>query len=118
MNLFVDIRNTSEHPECDFAIEDIVNEGICMESGRDSISIVTDDLPYSNKIRTRVRQEFEHILACLISIIKHDIFRRWYIDGRIHYHKIIDETDVKKGIQELRYIDEQKLRESRRLTSL
>ena len=83
-----------------------------MESGRDSISIVTDDLPYSNKIRTRVRHEFEHILRLLDFNNKaHDIFRRWYIDGRIHYHKIIDETDVKKGIQELRYIDEQKLRE-------
>ena len=109
-------RSTSEHPECDFAIEDIVNEGICMESGRDSISIVTDDLPYSNKIRTRVRQEFEHILRLLDFNNKaHDIFRRWYIDGRIHYHKIIDETDVKKGIQELRYIDGLKIKRVKKI---
>ena len=109
-------RSTSEHPECDFAIEDIVNEGICMDSGRDSISIVTDDLPYSNKIRTRVRQEFEHILRLLDFNNKaHDIFRRWYIDGRIHYHKIIDETDVKKGIQELRYIDGLKIKRVKKI---
>jgi len=109
-------RSTSEHPECDFAIEDIVNEGVCLESGRDSVSIVTDDLPYSSKIRTRVRQEFQHILRLLDFNNKaHDIFRRWYIDGRIHYHKIIDENDVKKGIQELRYIDGLKIKRVKKI---
>ena len=104
-------RSTSEHPECDFAIEDIVNEGVCLESGRDSVSVITDDLPYSNKIRTRVRQEFDHVLRLLDFNNKaHDIFRRWYIDGRIHFHKIIDESDPKKGIQELRYIDALKIK--------
>ena len=104
-------RSTSEHPECDFAIEDIVNEGVCLESGRDSVSVITDDLPYSNKIRTRIRQEFDHVLRLLDFNNKaHDIFRRWYIDGRIHFHKIIDESDPKKGIQELRYIDALKIK--------
>ena len=78
-------RSTSDHPECDLAIEDIVNEAISIEDLRDTVSIVTDDLPYTSKIRTRVRREFEQILRLLDFNNKaHDIFRRWYIDGRLH----------------------------------
>ena len=104
-------RSAAEHPECDFAIEDIVNEAINMEYGRDTVSINTDKLPYTQKIKTRVRQEFQQILRLFDFNNKaHDIFRRWYIDGRIHYHKVIDESDTKKGIQELRYIDGMKIK--------
>ena len=82
-------RSTSDHPECDLAIEDIVNEAISIEDLRDTVSIVTDDLPYTSKIRTRVRREFVQILRLLDFNNKaHDLFRRWYIDGRIHFHKI------------------------------
>jgi len=104
-------RSAAEHPECDFAIEDIVNEAINMEYGRDTVSINTDKLPYTQKIKTRVRQEFLQILRLFdFNNRAHDIFRRWYIDGRIHYHKVIDESDPKKGIQELRYIDGMKIK--------
>ena len=104
-------RSAAEHPECDFAIEDIVNEAINMEYGRDTVSINTDKLPYTQKIKTRVRQEFQQILRLFdFNNRAHDIFRRWYIDGRIHYHKVIDESDPKKGIQELRYIDGMKIK--------
>ncbi len=104
-------RSAAEHPECDFAIEDIVNEAINMEYGRDTVTINTDGLPYTSKIKTRVRQEFQQVLRLFDFNNKaHDIFRRWYIDGRIHYHKVIDESDIKKGIQELRYIDGMKIK--------
>ena len=104
-------RSAAEHPECDFAIEDIVNEAINMEFGRDTVSINTDKVPYTSKIKTRIRHEFAQLLRLLDFNNKaHDIFRRWYIDGRIHYHKVIDESDPKKGIRELRYIDGLKIK--------
>ena len=109
-------RSTSEHPECDLAIEDIVNEAINTDETRASVAIVTDNLPYSSKIKKRISEEFSQILRLLDFDTKcHDIFRRWYIDGRLHYHKIIDEDNVQKGIQELRYIDALKIKRIRKV---
>ena len=109
-------RSTSEHPECDLAIEDIVNESINTDEKRASVSIVTDNLPYSSKIKSRVREEFAQILRLLdFSNRAHDIFRRWYIDGRLSYHKIVDESNPQKGIQELRYVDSTKLKRVRKV---
>ena len=104
-------RSTAEHPECDLAIEDIINEAVNTEELKDTVSLLTDKVPYSSKIKNRVKYEFEQILRLLDFNNKaHDIFRRWYIDGRIHYHKVIDETDPKKGILELRYVDSTKIK--------
>jgi len=104
-------RSTAEHPECDFAIEDIINEAVNTEELKQPVSIVTDSLPYSPKVKNRIKQEFQQVLRLLDFNNKaHDIFRRWYIDGRLHYHKIIDESDPKKGIQELRYVDSLKIK--------
>ena len=90
-------RSTSEHPECDLAIEDIINESINTDEKRASVAIDTDNLPYSSKIKTRIKEEFDQVLRLLDFTNKaHDIFRRWYIDGRLHYHKIIDENEPKK----------------------
>jgi len=109
-------RSTSEHPECDLAIEDIVNEAINTDEKRASVSIVTDNLPYSTKIKKRISEEFSQILRLLdFNVKSHDIFRRWYIDGRLFYHKIIDEDNPQKGIQELRYIDALKLKRIRKV---
>ena len=109
-------RSTAEHPECDLAIEDIINESINTEELRDTVSIHIDNLPYSSKIKTRIKLEFEQIIRLLDFNNKaHDIFRRWYIDGRLHYHKVIDETDPKKGIQELRYVDALKIKKVRKV---
>ena len=92
-------RSTAEHPECDLAIEDIINEAVNTEELRDSVSVLTDKVPYSSKIKNRVKYEFEQIVRLLdFNNRAHDIFRRWYIDGRLHYHKIIDESDPKQGI--------------------
>jgi len=109
-------RSTSEHPECDLAIEDIVNESINTDELKASVSLNTDNLPYSSKIKARVREEFQQVLNLLDFNNKaHDVFRRWYIDGRLHYHKIIDEDDPQKGIQELRYIDALKIKRVRKV---
>ena len=109
-------RSASEHPECDFAIEDIINESVNVEPGSETVSIVTDKVPFSSKIRTRIRQEFEQVLRLLDFNNKaHDIFRRWYIDGRIYYHKILNESNPKDGIQELRYIDSLKIKRIKKI---
>ena len=109
-------RSTSEHPECDLAIEDIVNEAINTDEKRSSVSIITDNLPYSSKIKKRISEEFHQVLRLLDFEIKaHDIFRRWYIDGRLFFHKIIDEDNPQRGIQELRFIDALKIKRIRKV---
>ena len=109
-------RSTSEHPECDLAIEDIINESINIDEYRQAVSINTDNLPYSSKIKRRIREEFSQVLRLLDFTNKaHDVFRRWYIDGRIYFHKIVDEEDPQKGIQELRYIDALKIKRIRKI---
>ena len=109
-------RSTSEHPECDLAIEDIINESINVEEYRQSVAINTDNLPYSAKIKRRISDEFSQVLKLLDFTNKaHDVFRRWYIDGRIYFHKIVDEEDPQKGIQELRYIDALKIKRIRKI---
>ena len=109
-------RSTSEHPECDLAIEDIVNESINVEEYRQSVAINTDNLPYSAKIKRRISDEFSQVLKLLDFTNKaHDVFRSWYIDGRIYFHKIVDEEDTQQGIQELRYIDALKIKRIRNI---
>ena len=109
-------RSTSEHPECDLAIEDIVNESVNTDELKASVSLNVDNLPYSSKIKGRVQEEFKQVLNLLDFNNKaHDLFRRWYIDGRLHFHKIIDEEDPQKGIQELRYIDALKIKRIRKI---
>ena len=109
-------RSTAEHPECDLAIEDIVNESVNTEELKSPVSVNTDNLPYSSKIKQRVKEEFGQVLHLLDFNNKaHDLFRRWYIDGRLHFHKVIDENDPQKGIQELRYIDALKIKRIRKV---
>ena len=109
-------RSTSEHPECDLAIEDIVNESVNTDELKASVSLNVDNLPYSSKIKGRVQEEFKQVLNLLDFNNKaHDLFRRWYIDGRLHFHKIIDEEEPQKGIQELRYIDALKIKRVRKV---
>ena len=109
-------RDVSEHPECDLAIEDIVNESINSEENRDSVDIITDKLPHGPQIKKRIQEEFAQVLRLFEFQNKcHDIFRRWYIDGRLYYQKILDETDPQKGIQELRYIDALKIKKVRKV---
>ena len=99
-------RQTSENPECDQAIEDIINEAITADETDISVAVNLDWVPLSMSIKTKMNQEFKEILSLLHWKKKgHDIFRRWYIDGRIFFHKLIDEKSPRKGISEVRYVD-------------
>jgi hypothetical protein len=107
-------REMALHPEVDSAIEDIVNEAIVSDTNDTPIQIDLDNLNASDGIKKKIRQEFKHILNLLDFDKKsHEIYRNWYIDGRIYYHKIIDLKNPQKGIQELRYIDAMKMRHIR-----
>jgi len=107
-------RDMAQHAECDTAIEDIVNEGIVSNQSDQAVSISLDRLPYPDKIKRKFRTEFDEVLRLLNFEQKgHDVFRRWYIDGRIYYHKIIDSKNPRRGITELRYIDSVKIKKVR-----
>ena len=99
-------RQTSENPECDQAIEDIINEAITADETDISVAVNLDWVPLSMSIKRKIDEEFKEVLTLLQWKKKgHDIFRRWYIDGRIFYHKLVDEKSPRKGITEVRYID-------------
>ncbi len=99
-------RTTSEAPECDQAIEDIVNESITADETDSSVKLELDQLELSKSIKGKISTEFDEVLRLLEWKHRaHDIFRRWYVDGRLFYHKMIDEKQTRKGITELRYID-------------
>ena len=99
-------RQTSENPECDQAIEDIINEAITADETDISVAVNLDWVPLSMSIKKKIDDEFKEVLTLLQWKKKgHDIFRRWYIDGRIFYHKLIDEKSPRKGISEVRFVD-------------
>ena len=107
-------RDIAQQAECDTAIEDIINEGIVANEDDQAVEITLDRLPYPDKIKRKIRSEFREVLRLLSFEQKgHDIFRRWYVDGRLFYHKIIDSKNPRKGIQELRYIDPTKIKKVR-----
>ena len=107
-------RDIAQQAECDTAVEDIVNEGIVSNQNDQAVEISLDRLPYTDKIKRKIRKEFSEVLRLLHFDQKgHDIFRRWYVDGRIYYHKIIDPKDTRKGITELRWIDASKIKKVR-----
>ena len=107
-------RNISAQAECDAAIEDIVNESIVSNERDQSVEISLENLPYPDKIKRKIRNEFDEVLRLLEFDAKgHDIFRRWYVDGRVFYHKIIDKKQPRKGITELRYIAPVKIKKVR-----
>ena len=107
-------RDIAQQPECDSAIEDIANESIVSDERGQSVSISLDRLDLSPNIKSKIRDEFDEVLRLLDFNAKgHDIFRRWYVDGRIYYHKIIDRKSPRKGIQEVRYIDPRKIKKVR-----
>ena len=104
-------REMALHPECDSAIEDIVNEAIVSDSNDSPIQIELSNLNASDGIKRKIRQEFKYILELLDFDKKsHEIYRNWYIDGRLYYHKVIDFKNPQEGIKELRYIDAMKMR--------
>ena len=107
-------RDIAQQPECDSAVEDIVNEAISFDEVSQSVSISLDRLPYPEKIRRAIRKEFNEVLTLLEFEEKgSDIFRRWYVDGRLFYHKVIDNKSPKKGIVALKFVDPTKIKKVR-----
>jgi hypothetical protein len=109
-------REMALHPECDSAIEDVVNEGIVSDLNDSPVEIELSNTNASDKLKDIIRKEFKYIKEIMDFDKKaHEIFRNWYIDGRIYYHKVIDMNDPAKGIQEVRYIDPLKIKFIRKL---
>ena len=104
-------REMALHPECDSAIEDVIQEAIVSDLNDSPVELDLDHLNASDGIKKKLREEFKYIKDLLDFDKKaHEIVRNWYIDGRIYYHKIIDLKNPQEGIQELRYIDAIKMR--------
>jgi hypothetical protein len=107
-------REIALHPECDMAIEDIVNEAIVANELKDAIRLSLEEVPFGAEVRRKIEDEFKEVLRLMNFDTKgHDIFRRWYVDGRVYYHKVIDRESPRKGITELRYIDPRKIKKVR-----
>ena len=104
-------REMSLHPECDNAIEDVVNEALVSDLYDSPIEIELSNLNATDKLKKAIRQEFKYLKELLDFDKKsHEIFRNWYVDGRLYYHKVIDLKNPQEGIKELRYIDPMKMR--------
>lgn len=111
VDLIMKYRDISSQPECDAAIEDIINEAIVGDHDNVPVNILLDELEISDKIKETIKHEFGEITRLLnFNQYAHDIFRKWYVDGRLPYHIIINNENPKAGIKELRYIDPAKLR--------
>lgn len=116
VELITRYREMALQPEVESAIEDIVNEAIVEDDDGVFTKIVMDDLKQPDKIKKAIEEEFNNIQRLLnYSNMAHDIFRRYYIDGRLFYHIIIDMNNPQKGIQELRYIDPRKIKKVREI---
>ena len=107
-------REMTLQPECEKAIDDIVNEAIVGDSKEQSVQIVLDDTELPKNIKDRISEEFESVLSLLKFQTKsYNIFRDWYVDGRLYYHVMIDIKNPRAGIKELRHIDPRKIKKVR-----
>ena len=107
-------REISKYPDCDTAIEEIVTEAIAAIDSEAPVTINLDDLDLPKRIKDSIREEFDEVCSLLdFKDRAHDIFRRWYIDGRLYYQKVINPSTTNRGIIELRYIDPRKIRKVR-----
>ena len=114
LELITRYREMSNHPECDMAIDEIVNEAITHDVDGKVMDINLDNLKQPETIKKKIIEEFDNIQKMLnFSNLADDLFKRWYIDGRIYYHVIVNDTSPKEGIKELRYIDPRKIRKVR-----
>jgi len=109
--LIMKYRGVSAHPEVDAAIEDITNESISASEGESALEIRLDKVEVSDQIKKGITEEFENIVSMLnFNEIGHDMFKRWYVDGRLYHHLVVNEANLKAGIQEIRPIDASKVR--------
>jgi len=116
LELITRYREMAIHPECEAAVEEIVNESITRDKEGKIVNLVMDDLKQPDSIKKKIQEEFDNILRLLnFSNLAEDLFKRWYIDGRIYYHIVVNEEKSKQGIQELRFIDPRKIRKVREI---
>jgi hypothetical protein len=114
LELITRYREMANHPELEQAIDDIVNEAITHDVTGRTVDIVLDKLKQPDTVKKKIAEEFESVLRMLnFGNLADDLFKRWYIDGRIYFHVVVDEKNPKDGIQELRYIDPRKIRKVR-----
>ena len=119
LELITRYREMANHPELEMAIDDIVNEAITHDVTGRTVDIILDKLKQPETIKKKIVEEFENVLKMLnFGNLSDDLFKRWYIDGRIYYHVVIDESNPKNGIQELRYIDPRKIRKVREVKKM
>ena len=106
-------REMSLQPECDAAVDEIVNESISIDEEH-IVQINLEQLNVKDNIKKIIRDEFQHCLNLLgFNKYAYEIYRRWYIDGRLYYHVIIDDNNPSAGIKEVRYVDPRKIRKVR-----
>jgi len=107
-------REMALQPECDAAIEDIVNESLVFDDSDYPVQVILDKLEQPEFIKNKIRDEFYYVMKLLdFNNQGYDIFRRWYIDGRLYYHMMIDDKNPRQGLKEIRYIDPRKIRKVR-----
>jgi len=108
-------REISLQPELEMAIDDIVNEAIDTDADN-IVEINLDKVNYSDPVKDKIREEFTNILTLFnFNFESYELFKRWYVDGRLYYHVIIDEENPRSGIKELRYVDPRKIRKIREI---
>ena len=116
LELITRYREMANHPECDMAINEIVNESITHDEDGTVVDLVMDNLKQPDSIKKKIKEEFDTVLKMLnFSNLADDLYKRWYIDGRIYFQIVLDEKKPKDGIQELRYIDPRKIRKIREI---
>ena len=109
-------REMALQPECQRAIDDIVNESMVSDENELPVNVNLDETKLPNTIKKRITEEFEYVLKLLnFNDRSYDVFKNWYVDGRLYYHIMIDEKSPRAGIQELRYIDPRKIRKVREI---
>ena len=109
--LIMKYRGISQHPEVDAAIEDLTNESIVLSEKEQAVSLALDNVEASASIKKKLREEFDNVVSMLnFNEHGHDIFRSWYVDGRLYHHLVVDESNLKAGIQDIRPIDAAKIR--------
>ena len=107
-------RETSLVPECDAAIEDIVNECVVSDTEDRIVSLDLKDVELSDSIKKKMQQEFKHILSLMkFNVNSHELFRKWYIDGRIYFHKVVDSSRPQAGMVDIRNVDPLKIKKVR-----
>jgi hypothetical protein len=116
IELITRYREMANHPELEMAIDDIVNEAITHDVDGKVLEINLDGLKQPETVKKKIIEEFDAVQRMLnFKQLADDLFKRWYIDGRIYYHAVVNEKNPKEGIQELRYIDPRKIRKVREI---